>query len=81
MNIKGRLKKLEIKSGSGNEFCACFQKLFAAQIRSVYDNVSFDESKFTLPENDYCPKCARQVSARDFDLIENINQIYGNLEI
>lgn len=82
MRLKEKIKRLEkLLRPLGNEFCACFQKYFDAQIRLVYENESFDEAKFTVPETDFCPKCRAEVSRRDTDLIKSLNEIYGESKV
>lgn len=82
MNIRNRIKKLENQTVNNSaEFCDCFDIHFRKMVDQVYNGTPYDETGASLPDGDYCDKCRKPVAERNFDQIDKINKIYGDVAI
>lgn len=64
MNIKNRLKKLEVGANVGSEFCECFPKYTEIWQQTINE----DSTDYTEPvlmgeaQPDFCEKCGKPVN-------------------
>ena len=85
MNVRNRIKRLEIKLGFTAGYCECFNEHRRKLIESVYDNTPYEEKDGYLPEGDYCHKCKKPVNVELEEkmsrTIELINTLYDETDI